>query len=477
MSAAKVLLFTPIRTLKTAFESISSKIPDCGLVRAAALDEAKSILGQEPIDVYVHHIERKEDLSDALRILSFIDECSLVLPTIIASDCLHESETTELVSRGVIECITLPINEKRVSNLLDVLTCRKRFLARSELPMKRSHVRSVQFAKSTTSFLFGAAEQSGAWMEQVRRIALTNATVILSGETGVGKTSMARLIHEASPRSAEPFVTVNCGALSPSLAESELLGHEKGAFTGAVRDHDGKMKAAGKGTLLLDEIDALPLAAQASLLRAVDERIFEAVGSNKSLHFESRLIVATNRDLKAEVQARRFREDLYYRINVASFHLPPLRERRELIPPLAEAFLLEFAARDNRTPLRLGSDAMTYLTAYDWPGNIRELKNSVERAYSFCVSNVISTADLPATVVQSSSIKENRNRSNVEAFSQLPKWLHAREDVERRVIADALSKTDNNRAKAARELGMSRVTLYKKLHKYELMRFLDGDPH
>ena len=227
-------------------------------------------------------------------------------------------------------------------------------------------------------------------MVQVRRAAPLDRTVLLTGETGSGKTRLARLIHDLSPRRRGPFVAVDCSALAPNLAESELFGHARGAFTGAARDRAGKLAAAGAGTLLLDEVNSLPPAVQGKLLRAVEDRVFEPVGTDRLLPVRARVIAAANVELEAEVEAGRFRADLYHRLNVVAFRAPALRERRGCIVPLAEGFLRESAARHGRADLAgFSAAAAALLEAYDWPGNVRELRNAVERAVALCPGGAI----------------------------------------------------------------------------------------
>src|SRR4051794_32538795 len=245
------------------------------------------------------------------------------------------------------------------------------------------------------AFLYDGSAGMALLVEQVRRVAPQQTTVLLGGETGTGKTRLARLLHELSPRREQPFLVVNCGALSATLIESELFGHVRGAFTGADRDRVGKFADAGRGTLLLDDVDALPPAVQAKLLRVVEERLFEPVGSNRAQPAQARLIVASNRRLEEEVAADRFRQDLYYRLNVVSFHLPPLRERLELLPALADKFVAEFAARNGRAVRGVSPEALRALAGHDWPGNIRELRNVIERAVALCPGDVIGTEELP----------------------------------------------------------------------------------
>lgn len=304
----------------------------------------------------------------------------------------------------------------------------------------------------------------GKTMERVKIVAPQDISILLTGETGTGKTRLAKLIHDLSNRKAEPFLVVNCGALSAHLIESEMFGHMRGAFTGADREHTGKFAEVGRGTLLLDEIDSLPLASQVKLLRAVEERIFEPVGSNKSLQMKARLIAASNKSLETEVQAGRFRSDLYYRLNVVSFHMPALRERTAVIRPLADKFIREFAVRNSRKVSGLAPDSLAAMERYAWPGNIRELRNVIEGAAAFCPGALIRLEDLPAKVVSRPEV------ASVSADSDAkPTLAETKEEAEMERILKALENTSGNRLRAAQELGISRVSLYKKLRKYGLL--------
>jgi DNA-binding NtrC family response regulator len=306
----------------------------------------------------------------------------------------------------------------------------------------------------------------------VRRVAAMSSTVLLSGETGTGKTRMARLIHDLSPRRGQPFLVINCGALSANLIESEMFGHIKGAFTGADRDRVGKFAEVGSGTLFLDEIDSLPPDLQAKLLRAVEDRVFEAVGSNKTIEMHARLIVASNRDLEREVARGRFREDLYYRLNVVGFTLPPLRERPEVIAGLASRFLEQLAAQCDRRLRGFSAAALLYLESYLWPGNVRELRNVIERAVVLGIGEQIGIEDLPAAVRgdRTAEFQPLVHPLFEEAPAPTSPTLGAvRAEAEQERILEALAKNRNNRVQTARDLGISRMTLYKKLHKYGLM--------
>jgi DNA-binding NtrC family response regulator len=309
-------------------------------------------------------------------------------------------------------------------------------------------------------------------LDQVHRVAPQNTTVLLSGETGTGKSRLARLIHDLSPRRIEPFLVVNCGALAAGLIESELFGHVRGAFTGAVGARDGRLAEVGSGTLMLDDIDGLPPALQIKLLRAVEERIFEAVGANQPHSLQARLVAASNRDLKEEVAAGRFRADLYYRLNVVELHLPALRQRRNIIAPLAREFLAEFDAHNGRQVHHIAGCALRALEAYYWPGNIRELRNVIERAVALCAGQEVQLHDLP------DHLRQLRNHSESvlsgSAAGSATQALAARrsqtlEEIEAVCIEEALRRHRHNRVRTAAELGISRVTLYKKILKYGLL--------
>jgi two-component system, NtrC family, response regulator HydG len=304
--------------------------------------------------------------------------------------------------------------------------------------------------------------------DQLRRVIPQDTTLLFSGETGTGKTRLARIVHELSPRRDEPFLVVDCGALSISLIESELFGHVRGAFTGADRDRPGKLSAAGKGTLLLDEINSLPMPLQVKLLRAVDERVFEPVGANRSQPLRARLIAASNAPLEAEVAAGRFRPDLYYRLNVVSFYLPPLRERRLVVGSLAQKFLAEFAARNRPDLQGLAADAIRALEAYHWPGNVRQLRNIIERAAALCPGQEILRADLPESIRSPVQVAARADATAPSGQNGGPCLTLSQSKAEAEVlrITEALRKHGNNRLRAAAELGISRMGLYKKLHKY-----------
>ncbi len=315
------------------------------------------------------------------------------------------------------------------------------------------------------SLLRQRLNQTPSLLPRVERLALLaehDVPILLTGETGTGKTSLARLLHDCSPRNKEPFVTVPCGALPSQLVESEFFGHRRGAFTGADRDREGKLTAAGRGTLLLDEIDTLSLEQQAKLLRVLDSGEYEPVGGNETLRRDCRIAVASNADLGDLVQWGKFRSDLYFRLHVLPFHLPPLRERVEDIEPLARGLVCRYTAQLGKEPFDISPEALAALEAYPWPGNIRELDNVMRQAVLLSRSTVLLSRHLPDWV------RKGAVASDQTATAARRPLGSEREAAEKGLIRRVLADHRQSRTRAARELGISRVTLYQKIKKYGL---------
>jgi DNA-binding NtrC family response regulator len=292
-------------------------------------------------------------------------------------------------------------------------------------------------------------------LELVVNVAQSDSTVLITGESGTGKEVVARAIHAASPRRLNPMVVVNCGALPEGILESELFGHEAGSFTGARARHKGKFEAAEGGTVFLDEIGEVSPKVQVELLRVLEEKLVTRLGGTAPVAVDFRTICATNRDLPAAVREGRFREDLYWRLNVVQIHIPPLRERPEDVPVLAEHFLARFAQSMSRRPMRFSPEAKDALAAYTWPGNVRELQNAIERAVVVGRGDELRAADLPLRVTQ------------LPAAGNAPGSLA---EVERAHVISVLEASGWNITRAARVLDVDRVTLYNKIRKYELKR-------
>jgi Nif-specific regulatory protein len=292
---------------------------------------------------------------------------------------------------------------------------------------------------------------------QIGQVAPSVTTVLVRGETGTGKELVARAIHEKSPHHSGPFIAVNCAALPESLLESELFGHEKGSFTGALSKRIGRFESADNGTLFLDEVGEMSLSAQGRLLRAIQEKEIQRVGGTQTVRVNVRLICATNRNIETDVAEGRFREDLYYRINVFTIHLPPLRERGADVLLLADYFVKKYASLNNKKIERISTPAIDMLSAYHWPGNVRELENVMERAVLVATENVINGHDLPPTLQMKDANQQGMRKDNFDGMVAA---------YEKELIVDALKDARGNQSKAARILGTTKRIIQYKIQKY-----------
>jgi DNA-binding NtrC family response regulator len=301
-------------------------------------------------------------------------------------------------------------------------------------------------------------------LDTIRQVAPSSANVLVEGESGTGKELAAHAIHNLSRRHKGKFVTVHCAALSPTLLESELFGHEKGAFTGAHERRIGRFEQANGGTIFLDEIGEIDASTQVKLLRVIsEERAFERVGGSQTLHADVRLIAATNKNLESMVSEGKFRDDLYFRLNVVKITMPPLRARKEDIPLLVRAFLRHFAKANEKPPLEISADAMNVLLAYDWPGNVRELRTAIEHGVVMARGATVALRDLPPAIRQTAASNLSEGVTRARGFDEKasPLDLHA---TEQRLIAQALASTNGNITAAAKKLGISRRTLHRKIN-------------
>lgn len=360
-------------------------------------------------------------------------------------------EAVAAIKEGVADFLTKPLKDP------DTLrTLVRRVLAGSQ----QERALKVLKERETAGLPPDDVLFAGQTMQQIRRlivdVASTQATVLISGESGTGKELAARMVHQTSPRRDAPFVALNCAAIPETLLESELFGHEKGAFTGATQARQGKFELASGGTIFLDEIGELPLALQSKFLRVLQERVFERVGGSRELRTDVRVIAATNRDLGEEVRERRFREDLYYRLNVFPLQLPALRDRRDGLPMLVRYLLQRAAVQTGRDLPEIEPQALEALYGYGWPGNIRELQNVIERAVILC-KGMITVEDLPDALRQS-SVAGDASRE-----------CGSLRERERSVILEALTSCNNNRRLAAEKLGISKRTLQYRLKEYGLV--------
>ncbi len=354
----------------------------------------------------------------------------------------------EAMRAGVFDYLSKPVNLNELHEVVGKAAERHHLLAENRFLRE-------QLDRLEAPEIVGVSAKIKEVLSEVSRVAATDATVLITGESGTGKELLARTIHRLSPRNAQRFVAVSCAAIPETLIESELLGHEKGAFTGAEKRRLGRFELASGGTLLLDEIGELPLTIQVKLLRLLEERKFERLGGDEEISADVRLIAATNRDLQAEVKSGRFREDLFFRINVINIHIPPLRERRDDIMPLVEHFLKICSSKLNRPAKRLTPAAKDALIAYDWPGNIRELANVIERAIVLARSDVLDAGDFPQVA----------GKAAVDVGSIVTANLTLR-DLERQHILSVLAANEFGLQKSADLLGIHRNTLRQKMKEY-----------
>jgi DNA-binding NtrC family response regulator len=340
-----------------------------------------------------------------------------------------------------------------------------RALRRQGLETENVSLRRQLDTKFGLENIVGESSPMKEIFEVVQQVAPSRATVLLTGESGTGKELIAKAIHQLSPRAQQPLVIVHGAALSPTLLESELFGHEKGAFTGAHERRIGRFEQAQGGTLFLDEIGEIDAAIQVKLLRFLGERTFERVGSNKTLTADVRLITATNKNLEELVKAGTFREDLFFRLRVVEIHLPPLRERPGDIPLLAQRFLREFARENGKSVNDFTSDALERLMNYFWPGNVRELRAAIEHAVVLCRGEKISARDLPRQTTAGVGGGSGAGAGEVQLFARNDLTV---KEAEKQLIIHALKETNGNRTLAAKKVGMSRRTFHRKLHTYHL---------
>lgn len=361
----------------------------------------------------------------------------------------------QAMKAGAVDYVTKPIELDELLILIDRISERRTLLKENEI------LRDELGRKGVTAddIIFRSPIMSEV-INLAGRVATSKATVLIQGESGTGKELVARLIHALSPRSEKPMTVVNCAALPESLLESELFGHEKGAFTGAVQRRIGRFEEAGGGSLFLDEIGELPQPVQVKLLRFLQEREFQRLGGNRTLHSDVRIISATNRDLKTKIGEGSFREDLFYRLNVVAITIPPLRERKEDLSPLIDHFLRHFSSQNEKEIEGVLPEAKDLLLKYDYPGNVRELANIIERAVVIARGSLISTRDLPFYEERLSSDREERMGRTTLKDSV--------ERLERKMILEAMEKTKNHQTKAADLLGISERMLRYKLKKYAL---------
>ena len=393
---------------------------------------------------------------DGMEAFARIHAIQPALPVVIMTAYSSVDDAVEAMKHGAHDYLTKPLDFDRLRLTLT------RALDHHQVEEKRQQVQAGENkGHPLRSSIIGNSPPMAELLEMISYVAATEATVLITGESGTGKELVAAALHENSDRHDGPFVKVNCAALADTLLESELFGHEKGAFTGADRRREGKFVQADGGTLFLDEIGETTQAMQVKLLRVLQEHELQRVGGEETLKVDVRILAATNRDLAAEVKVGNFREDLYYRLNVVTLAVPPLRERREDIPLLVEYFVSKFAEKNRRTVDSVTPRCMELLVSYGWPGNVRELENAIERGVILMRGEQLSEKSLPLPIQK----QEGAGTGAGEGWNAAPASL---QEAERLLILQTLEETGGNKSEAARRLGITRKTLQNKLQRYDL---------
>jgi len=421
------------------------------VLTAPTAEAAERTLAQGRVDLMLTDL--KLPGKDGLALLESVKAANPDLPVVVMSGHGTIEDAVRAIRLGAADFVEKPFGPDRL--LLTV----ERAMELRALQRENERLRAIAGAADEMIGKSGSLDQIRA---EIAKVARTDAKVLITGESGTGKELVARAIHRLSERARGPFEKLNCAALPKDLVESELFGYEKGAFTGAVQAKRGRLEAADQGTLFLDEVGDMSLDTQAKFLRAIETGEIERLGSTRTVSVDTRIVAATNKDLAAEIQAGRFREDLFYRLNVVPIQLPPLRARREDIPLLVEHFAARLGAEHGRPPRRFDEEAVERLSAYSWPGNIRELRNLIERLLIMTDGDAVGLADVDQVLPPDS---DDEAPSEIKA---------ARDKAERDTILATLKQCQWNVTEASRRLGMDRGYLHRKIKRYGLVREAAG---
>ncbi len=419
----------------------------------ASGEEAIKFIHEQRVDFVLCDVRMTE--MDGYETLAAIHAWNPAIPVILMTAYSSVEKAVEAMKIGAYSYVTKPLDFEVLKTTL--------YNALEHTRLKEENKQLKKALAQNPIMPLGKSASVKILQEMIQTVAPSEATVLITGESGTGKELVAKLIQANSNRKDEAFVTINCAALAENLLESEFFGHEKGAFTGAEKMREGRFVQADKGTLFLDEIGEMPLALQAKLLRVLQNGEIQRVGSDKVKIVDVRIIAATNRNLKEEVTAGKFREDLYYRLNVINLEVPALRERRDDIPLLAQRFVDNFATVNRKTIKGFTPRCMDLLMRYEWPGNVRELENTMERAVILSTGEYISERSLPLAIQHTD--KENTIIDPKACYTLTNKSL---DDIEKAAITATLADTADNKSEAARRLGITRATLHSKLKKYNL---------
>ena len=425
------------------------------MLTADSAQEALEAVDSVDLDLVL--TDMKMPVMDGIELLKQIKGKNPHLPVVMMTAYGTVERAVEAMQLGAFNFIQKPFQNEALKQMVHN--------AISTYVVLKENQRLLQDLEGRYRFdnIIGKSKPMREIFDMVQRVAHTKATVLITGESGSGKELIAKAIHYNSPRRNRPFVAVSCAALAETLLESELFGHERGAFTGATAMKKGRFELADGGTLFLDEIGEIPATVQVKLLRVLEEMTFERVGGTKTIDFDIRLVAATNKDLKKEVEDNRFREDLYFRLNVVNIILPPLRERSEDIPLLATHFLNKYAREADREGVTISPEAMRFLCNHRWPGNVRQFENAIERAVLLSRDDEITLTDLPKELLGFADLEMP---IDWQKLSNLPETLDA---IEKKLIQKALALSDNVQARAANLLNIPRANLQYRLKKHGLL--------
>jgi DNA-binding NtrC family response regulator len=418
------------------------------IYQASSAEEALKLMQDQAFDLVLTDLRLKS--MNGLQLLTEVRALDPEIVVIVMTAYASVETAVEAMRKGAYDYITKPFINEEIRVML------RRALNQRHLSRENRHLKRELRERYRFENIVGNSEAMEKVYRLIEKVSAISSNVLIFGETGTGKELVARAMHYNSERSDRPFVAVNCGALTETLLESELFGHVKGAFTGAIANHEGYFRKADKGTLFLDELSEVSHGLQVKLLRAIQEREVIPVGGREALKFDVRFIAATNKNLEDEVKKGTFREDLFYRINVITIPLPPLRDRKEDVPLLVNHFLQKYAQRLGRPSVKISRETLRVLVNYDWPGNVRELENMIERAVALCEEDIIETTDLPEKLTQVRI-----------AIRDLDEYEMTLDALEEQHIKKVLHKVSGDKVKASQILGINLSTLYRKLARYE----------
>jgi len=421
------------------------------VIEAADGEEVLPLLKDHPVDLVL--LDMKMQRMDGLTVLSLLLQAGYQTPVIMLTAFSSVESAVDAMKKGAFDYIAKPVDIGELKIVIE------RALSFRALNEENERLKEQLNEQHSFAGIIGNSPAMQEMFSTLSMVAPTDATVLITGESGTGKELVANALHHNSDRRAKPFIKLNCASLNENLLESELFGHEAGAFTGASGRRKGRFELADKGSLFLDEIGDMSLQTQAKILRVLQEGEFERLGGNDTIKVDVRLLAATHKDLQEMIETGEFRQDLYFRLSVVPVHLPPLRERGVDIPELANHFLKRFAEKNRKDIKTIHPEALNLLMQYSWPGNIRELENSIERAVILCLGEQITPKELPPHLL-SDEVRAISRSHEEEGFTL--------RDMEREVIRSTLEKTGNNKSQTAKLLGVARQTLLNKIKEYGL---------